>query len=107
MFGVIHVTSYPLVTLPGKTFFGVVACVLYECTGSVLPGIFLHSVIDAGAFEMAYTGGDILVLIIAVVVAVSVMLISVAGAIRRFRKQRSGVGVEPKMPWVWSRSDVI
>ncbi len=43
MFGFVHITGYPLVTLPIKALFGVIACLLYERTGSLLPGIALHS----------------------------------------------------------------
>jgi CAAX protease family protein len=62
LFGLVHVTSYPLDTLPVKAAFGVIACLLYERTGSLLPGIGLHSFIDAGAIDLALTGNDLIVL---------------------------------------------
>jgi membrane protease YdiL (CAAX protease family) len=34
MFGLVHVGAYPLVSLPAKAWFGLVACLLYERTGS-------------------------------------------------------------------------
>jgi len=66
LFGAVHATTYPLSTLPGKAVFGVVACLLYERSGSLLPGIALHVYIDALAFEDAVTGrGSIVVIIFA------------------------------------------
>lgn len=56
LFGLIHATTYPLDTLPPRMAFGVIACLLYERTGSLLPGIALHSLIDASGFEVAITG---------------------------------------------------
>lgn len=62
LFGLVHITSYPLDTLPVKAAFGVIACLLYERTGSLLPGIGLHSFIDASAIDLALTGNDLIVL---------------------------------------------
>jgi membrane protease YdiL (CAAX protease family) len=62
MFGFVHITSYPLDTLPVKAAFGVLACLLYERTGSLLPGIALHSFVDASAIDVALTGNDLIVL---------------------------------------------
>lgn len=56
LFGLIHALAYPLDTLPPRMVFGVIACLLYERTGSLLPGIALHCLIDAGGFEAAVTG---------------------------------------------------
>jgi hypothetical protein len=55
MFGLMLAGSYPLTTLPVKAFSGIVMCLLYERTGSLLPGIALHSLIDASGFEVALT----------------------------------------------------
>jgi uncharacterized protein len=63
LFGLVHITSYPLATLPIKAVFGVIACLLYERTGSLLPGIGLHSFVDASAIDMALTGNDTIVLV--------------------------------------------
>ncbi len=62
LFGLVHITSYPLATLPVKAAFGIIACLLYERTGSLLPGIGLHSFIDASAIDLALTDNDLIVL---------------------------------------------
>jgi hypothetical protein len=36
--------------------FGVIACLLYERTGSLYPSMALHGLIDGGAFEAAISG---------------------------------------------------
>ena len=65
LFGLVHITGYPLDTLPVKAAFGVIACLLYERTGSLLPGIALHSFVDASAIDAALTGDNFVVLIVA------------------------------------------
>jgi membrane protease YdiL (CAAX protease family) len=55
VFGLGH-TQYPLLERPQQAVFGIIACLLYERTGSLLPGIALHMLIDASAFELALTG---------------------------------------------------
>jgi hypothetical protein len=55
VFGLGH-TQYPLLERPLQAVFGIVACLLYERSGSLLPGIALHMLIDASAFELALTG---------------------------------------------------
>lgn len=62
MFGLVHITSYPLDTLPVKAAFGVITCLLYERTGSLLPGIGLHSFVDASSTDLSLTGNDVIVL---------------------------------------------
>lgn len=62
MFGFVHITGYPLDTLPVKAAFGVIACLLYERTGSLLPGIGLHSFVDASSIDVSLTGNDLIVL---------------------------------------------
>jgi membrane protease YdiL (CAAX protease family) len=57
LFGLGH-TDYPLLVRPELAFFGVVAALLYERTGSLLPGIAMHSFIDATGFEIGLTGND-------------------------------------------------
>jgi membrane protease YdiL (CAAX protease family) len=61
LFGLVHIASYPLETLPVKAAFGVIACLLYERTGSLLPGIGLHSLVDASGIDLALTGNDLIV----------------------------------------------
>jgi Type II CAAX prenyl endopeptidase Rce1-like len=58
LFALAHATSYPLVSLPIPLVFGVIVCLLYQHTGSLLPGIALHSLINASVFEKAVTGND-------------------------------------------------
>lgn len=60
IFGVLH-TQYPLIVRPELAFFGVIAALLYERTGSLLPGIAMHSFIDASGFEIALTGRETIV----------------------------------------------
>jgi membrane protease YdiL (CAAX protease family) len=62
LFGLVHITSYPLDTLPVKAAFGVIACLLYERTGSLLPGIALHSFVDASAIDIALENNDLIVI---------------------------------------------
>lgn len=55
LFALVH-TQYPL---SGKLIvgcFGVITCLLYERTGSLLPGIAIHSFVDGSGFEHALTG---------------------------------------------------
>jgi hypothetical protein len=55
VFGLGH-TQYPLLERPQQAVFGFIACLLYERSGSLLPGIALHMLIDASGFEFALTG---------------------------------------------------
>lgn len=55
MFALVH-TEYPLAVLPELAFYGGLACVLYEYTGSLFPGIAINLYLDAGGFEQALTG---------------------------------------------------
>jgi membrane protease YdiL (CAAX protease family) len=55
LFGLGHF-QYPLLVRPILGAFGVIACLLYERTGSLLPGIAVHSVVDSSGFEYALTG---------------------------------------------------
>ena len=88
IFGVLH-WQYPLVVRPELAFFGVVACLLYERTGSLLPGIALHSVIDASGFEYALTGRVTVVVSIFLLLAVVLVLTAAArGLARRLRSRR-------------------
>jgi len=61
LFGLVHIASYPLDTLPVKAAFVIIACLLYERTGSLLPGIGLHSFVNASAIDLALTGNDLIV----------------------------------------------
>ena len=79
IFGLGH-TQYPLLVRPELAFFGIIACLLYERTGSLLPGIALHSLIDSTAFESALTNEAWIVP--GVFVAIAVVL-SVGSKVRR------------------------
>jgi membrane protease YdiL (CAAX protease family) len=61
MFGLVH-TEYALGVLPELAVYGGLLCVLYERTGSLLPGIALNVYLDAGGFEQALTGRSPIVL---------------------------------------------
>jgi membrane protease YdiL (CAAX protease family) len=74
LFGFVHITSYPLDTLPIKAAFGIIACLLYERTGSLLPGIGLHVFVDASAIAVALTGSDLIVIACSVLVVVVVIV---------------------------------
>jgi membrane protease YdiL (CAAX protease family) len=54
VFGLGH-TQYPLLERPEQAAFGIIACLIYERSASLLPGIALHMLIDASAFEFALT----------------------------------------------------
>lgn len=74
LFGLVHITGYPLITLPIKAIFGVIACLLYERTGSLLPGMGLHSFVDASVVMLAVTGNDYIVLGIALCVSAAIIV---------------------------------
>ncbi len=59
LFGLVHlgiVGGHPAYEVPALAFAGVVFCLLYEATGSLLPGIVVHSFIDTIGAEYAVTG---------------------------------------------------
>lgn len=91
LFGLAHITGYPPITLPIKAAFGVVACLLYERTGSLLPGMAMHAFVDATAVDIALTGNAFIVLGVAAVLIV--VLLSRAGL---FRLQASRRGLAPE-----------
>jgi membrane protease YdiL (CAAX protease family) len=78
LFGLVHITGYPLITLPIKAAFGVIACLLYERTGSLLPGMALHSFVDASAVDIALTGNDRIVLTVTGLAVTLLIIHSVA-----------------------------
>lgn len=55
LFAAVHAPAYPPAALPFDAWFGPVARLLYERTGSPLPGIALHSLVDANAYEVTLT----------------------------------------------------
>jgi uncharacterized protein len=58
IFALVHGLTYPLGTLPPRLVFGVITCLLYERTGSLLPGIAVHCLIDGSGYVTALTGHD-------------------------------------------------
>jgi hypothetical protein len=88
LFGLIHGITFPLNTLPPRMAFGIIACLLYEATGSLYPSIALHSLIDGSGFEVAITGHNRVVFPAFILVG-ALLLIYAA-----IRHRRSG----PKVP---------
>jgi hypothetical protein len=80
LFGLAHITGYPLITLPIKAVFGVIACMIYERTGSLVPGMALHAFVDASAVDIALTGNDYIVLGVAALAILA--LLGRAGVLR-------------------------
>jgi membrane protease YdiL (CAAX protease family) len=83
IFGAVHGLSYPINTLPPRVVFGIIACLLYERTGSLLPGIALHILIDAGGFVAAVGGPNTIVLDVFVAIGALLLLYAFVGALRR------------------------
>jgi CAAX protease family protein len=81
IFGAVHGMAYPLDTLPPRMVFGVIACLLYERTGSLYPSIALHGLIDGAAFEAAIRGQ--VGVAYAAYGTLGLMLLSYAGVRRR------------------------
>jgi hypothetical protein len=86
MFGAMHLDSYTLASLPSVTFFGVVACLLYERVGSLLPGIVLHSLIDSRSFELGFDGTSIVLLVVGLGLAAILLLNPLARGGLRFAR---------------------
>ncbi len=93
LFGLVHITGYPLITLPIKALFGVLACLLYERTGSLLPGIALHSFVDASATDISLTGNDTIVLIVTGALTGTILLRAAALKFMRMRTRAPAVPV--------------
>lgn len=74
LFGLIHIFAYPISTIPVKIAFGIFACLLYERTGSLLPGIAAHSFVDGTAADVAVTGNPYVALAVYAVLLLAVLL---------------------------------
>jgi membrane protease YdiL (CAAX protease family) len=101
VFGAVHGTTYPLDTLPPKMVFGVLACLLYEQTGSLYPSMALHGLIDGAAFEAAITGQ--IGIVYGIYVCLGLVLLSYAGfrRVKANRETRTGhvpTGNPPRSP---------
>jgi membrane protease YdiL (CAAX protease family) len=73
LFGAIHGMAYPLNSLPPRMVFGMIACLLYERTGSLYPSMALHGLIDGSAFVAAIGGQAGIVYLAYAGLAVSVL----------------------------------
>jgi membrane protease YdiL (CAAX protease family) len=96
VFGLGH-TQYPLLVRPVLASFGLIACLLYERTGSLLPGIAMHSYIDSSGFEYALSGRVTVVFYAFAALAVVFLLLGGVKAARRSltRRRRRG-GAQPR-----------
>jgi membrane protease YdiL (CAAX protease family) len=77
LFGAAHLSALPAAMLPGAAFFGFGACLLYWFTGSLLPGVAVHSVNNALALTFV-TGGQLAPAILAAPVAALLFLMPFA-----------------------------
>jgi membrane protease YdiL (CAAX protease family) len=75
VFGLGH-TQYPLSVRPVLAAFSVITCLLYERTGSLLPGIAMHSFIDASGFEYALSGRSTVVLAVFALLALGLLALA-------------------------------
>lgn len=69
LFALVH-TQYQLTEKLVIVIFGVITCLLYERTGSLLPGIAVHSLVDGSGFESSLTGNASVVVSVYVLLAV-------------------------------------
>lgn len=87
LFGAVHGIAYPLNTLPPRMVFGVIACLLYERTGSLYPSMALHGLIDGSGFEAAISGQ--VGIVYAAYGALGLVFLAYAGVRRWRRRSRS------------------
>jgi hypothetical protein len=69
LFGLMHAAGWPLDTLPIKASFGVLMCLLYERTGSILPCIAVHAFVDGTA--LASQTGNLFIWLLAALMVFS------------------------------------
>jgi uncharacterized protein len=77
LFGAAHVAALPAPMLLGVTFFGFGTCLLFWFTGSLLPGVALHSLNNAIALTVV-TGGQLAPAIVAAPVLSLLLLMPLA-----------------------------
>jgi hypothetical protein len=104
IFGFVHITGYPLITLPIKAGFGVIACLIYERTGSLLPGMALHAFVDASSADIALTGNDYAVLAVA---GTAIVLVLLWAGIKTWRENNGRAAAVPTIQPVSLGSDNI
>jgi membrane protease YdiL (CAAX protease family) len=73
MFALVH-SRYPPAALVPVAFFGLVSCLVYERTGSLLPGIALHALVDSSGFELALSGRVVVAPLLAILITSAVAL---------------------------------
>jgi membrane protease YdiL (CAAX protease family) len=98
IFAAVHGLSYPINTLPSRVVFGIIACLLYERTSSLLPGIALHILIDAGGFAAVVGGHDEIVFDVFLAIGALLPLYTFVSARRRpstFNPLEAGGGAPP------------
>ena len=95
LFGLIHIFSHPLNSIPVLIVFGVLMCLLYQRTGSLLPGIAVHSFVDGTAADVAVTGNAYAALAVYGVLLLAVLALR---ARRRGGPARSGLAVSASVP---------
>jgi membrane protease YdiL (CAAX protease family) len=76
LFAAFHFPGQHLDVLPQLAIAGIIFCLLYERTGSLLPGIALHSFTDASFFEAAVTDRGALVTTLCFLTLALVMLLA-------------------------------
>ena len=64
LFGAAHFAALPLAMLPGAAAFGFGACMLFWFTGSLLPGVAVHSLNNAFVLTVV-TGGQLALALVA------------------------------------------
>src|SRR3954454_5118884 len=64
LFGAAHFAALPVVMLPGAAAFGFGACMLFWFTGSLLPGVAVHSLNNAIVLTVV-TGGQLALALVA------------------------------------------
>lgn len=99
LFGLAHIGGYPLDTIPVKMLFGVLMCLLYERTGSLLPCIATHSFVDGSSADALFAGNLDIALGLTALVLISIGLRSVIRASREVRRGTPVAVAEPGAPW--------
>jgi membrane protease YdiL (CAAX protease family) len=100
LFGLAHVGGYPLDTIPIKMLFGVLMCLLYERTGSLLPCIAVHSFVDGSSADALFAGNLDIALTLTGLALVSIGLRTMISASREVRARSVAPAVaEPGAQW--------
>lgn len=95
LFGLVHGLAFPPDTLPPRMVFGIVACLLYEASGSLLPGIAVHCLVDASAFEASISHHNF---VFAAFLVLGAVLLLYAGVRRLWRGRATAMDVHATVP---------